>query len=543
MPMSRASLVLLAVLQVTPAVTQEPAPTGEIRGRITDGETGQPLPRAWVRLHTRDGGERWSTRTDEAGQYRFTGLAAGEYSGIVDAGPSRSTHSMAFLSAGVGRPIALKEGETREHDVPLRRTYAIDARVVDEWGDPLSGVRVSALSTESGRPTSLLWNHNASTDDHGRQRVFGLEPGRYVVCAESSIAGVSVGGRGDALLRTCHPSAVHESEAQVVRVARSDVGEIEIRMRRGRTFTISGRVVDASGAPAPGTHLVLAQHRLGGSTGMLQTVDAEGRFRITNVLPGEYAIEASIGGPDRPEQRRPLERAFRPVRVDTTDVSELSVTLQKTVTVIGRVTLEDPAASFVRAPGYGPVSVYAGLVDGTGVGSRSLLSAPVGDNRSFTMTSVFGRRTLDVVNLPRGWYVRSIRYAGREIIDEPTTFKDSGGEPTVDVVLSKRGAVVVGRAIDEAGNAVGRAVVLMFPADAAPMSWRLPAETRASAAGQFRAGPVRAGEYSIVAVPASARPIQLGEPARLARLAAAAERITLGEFEERTVDVRVVAEQ
>jgi len=86
-------------------------------------------------------------------------------------------------------------------------------------------------------------------------------------------------------------------------------------------------------------------------------------------------------------------------------------------------------------------------------------------------------------------------------------------------------------------------MVLMFPADAARMSWRLPAEARASPAGQFRAGPVRPGEYCLVALPASARPIQPGESARVARLAAAAERITLGEFEERTVDVRIVAER
>jgi len=541
MPMSRTVLVLLAVLQITPPATQEPAPSGEIRGRVTDKETGQPLPRAWVRLHRRDGRERWSTRTDDAGQYRFTRLTAGEYSGSVDPGPSRPTHTMGFLSAGIGRPIALKEGETRELNVALTRTYAIDVRVVDEWGDPLSGVRASAHSPDSARSTSPLWNQ--STDDRGRQRVFGLEPGRYIVCAESSIAGVSVAGRGDALVRTCHPSATDEAEAQVVRIARSDVGEVEIRMRRGRTFTIAGRIVDASGAPAAGTHVMLSQHRPGGSRGMLHAIDTEGRFRITNVLSGEYAIEAWIGGPDQPEQRRPLERAFLPIRVDTTDVSDLSMTLQKTVTVVGRVTLEDSTASFVRSPGYGPMSVMSRLADDTGPGSGSLLHAAVDEDRSFTMTSVFGRRTLDFVNLPRGWYVRSIRYAGSEIIDAATTFKDSAGEPTVEVTLSNRGALVVGRAIDESGNAVGRAVVLMFPADGARMSWRLPTETRASPAGQFRAGPVRSGEYCLVALPASARPIQAGESARLARLAAAAERVTLGESEERTVDVRIVAER
>lgn len=230
-----------------------------------------------------------------------------------------------------------------------------------------------------------------------------------------------------------------------------------------------------------------------------------------------------------------------PIRLDAADVSDVSVALQRTVDVVGRVTLEDSTAPFVRAPGYGPISVMSaswvtrGLIRDF---HRWMTTDPS------RQKGVFGPRTLDVVNLPRGWYVRSIHYAGRDIIDEPTTFKDSGGESAIEIVLSNRGAVVVGRATDESGNAVGRAVILMFPADAARISWRLPAETRTSPAGQFRAGPVRRGDYCIVALPASARrPIQPGESARLARLAAAAERITLSELEERTMDLRVVAER
>src|SRR3954451_1851102 len=539
--MSRACFLLLAVLQITPPGTQQPAQSSEIGGRITDKDTGQPLPRVRGLLHRSNGRERWSALSDETGRYRFSGLPAGDYSGLVDTGPSRPTHSMGFISGGMSGPLVLKEGETREINVALTRTYAIDVRVVDEWGDPLSDVRVTAQPKESGSPASSLGNH--STDDHGRQGGFGLQPGRYIVCAESSIAGVSLGARGDALVRTCHPSAIDQADAQVVRVDGSEIGAVEIRMRRGRLFTIAGRMLDASGAPAIDARLMLSQHSAGGSTGMLHAIDAEGRFSIADVHPGDYAIEAWIGGPDQPEQRRPLERAFLPIRVDATDVSDVSVTLQKTVTLVGRVTLEDPTETFVRTPGHAPMAVVSRLADDVGPGSGSLLHVVVDDDRSFTMSGVFGPRTLDLVNLPRGWYLRSIRYAGREIIDEPTTFKDSGGEPTLEVMLSNRGATVIGRATDVAGHAVGRAVILMFPASSTQSLWRLPSETRASPAGQFRAGPFRPGEYFIVALPASARPVQPGDSARLARLAAAAERVTLGELEERDVELRVVPER
>jgi len=290
--------------------------------------------------------------------------------------------------------------------------------------------------------------------------------------------------------------------------------------------------------------LSLSKNWSGGSasTGMSQSIESDGQFRLSGVRPGEYAIEASLGGPDRPEHRRPLERAFVPVRVGDADLTDVLVALQSTVEVSGRVILEDPAAAFSRAPGSGPLSVWSRLADDVGSGGGSHASGLVGDDRRFTIQRAYGRRTLEVVNVPRGWYVKSIRYGAREIIDEPTMFKD-GVEPAIEVLLSNRGAVVTGRVTDDRGNAVQGATVLMFETDSQRMLWRFPSSTRASAAGEFRLGPVRGGDYFIVAMPANVQPIQPGELTRLQRLAAVAERVTLGDLDERTVDLRLVVER
>jgi protocatechuate 3,4-dioxygenase beta subunit len=541
--MLRAVLLLLSfgLTQVTPTLTQDQPRTGEIRGRVTDKDTGQPLSRALVRLHSADGEERSSVRTDVTGLFRFTGLVAGEYTGFVDHGVYRSTHEGAGISGGAGRPIVLKAGEVREINVALTRTFAINVRVVDESGDPLSGIMVTAHSPERGNLIAPTWNH--TTDDHGRLRVFGLVSGRYILCAQSSIVGVSPTGRRDALLRTCYPSVVDDAEGQPILVDRSDVAETEIRMRTGRTFTITGRVVDASGAPAPVAFVSLAKHWAGGSasTGMSRGVDGDGRFRISHVQPGEYAIEASIGGPERPEHRRSLEQAFVPIRVSDADLSVL-VPLQKTVDVTGRVTLEDPAASFRATPGYAPMFVSARIAEDARSGGGSFASDLVGEDKRFTLRRMFGRRTLEVLNIPRGWYVKSIRYAGNEIIDEPTTFKESA-EPAIEILVSNRGAVVTGRVTDERGDPVPGATVLMFAADRPRMAWRAPQSTRASPTGEFRAGPTRAGDYFIVAVPAKTFPIQAGDSRPLQRLAAVAERVTLGDLDERSIDLRLVVER
>jgi protocatechuate 3,4-dioxygenase beta subunit len=536
-----ALVLVIALGQVAPTPAQEPARTCEIRGRVTDKDTGQPLHRARVLLHNADTQERFSTRTDESGQFRFTGLPPGQYSGIVEDGRFDATHSVSGLSSAGGRPIVLKDREVREINVALARTFAVDVRVVNEWGEPLSGVMVTAQAPEQGSINSPMGNR--TTDDHGRQRVFGLMPGRYIVCAQSDLVGVSGNARPGALLRTCHPSALDETDAQPVRVGGSDAGEVEIRMRTGRTFTISGRVVDAAGAPAPLVHLSLSKHWSGGSAGTgFQSVESDGQFRLRGVQPGEYVVEASLGGPDRPEHRRALERAFVPVRVGEADLADVLVTLQKTVDIAGRVILEDPTAAFIRPPGYGPLSVWSRLAEDVGAGGGSHASGLVGDDYRFTIQRAFGRRTLQVVNLPRAWYVKSIRYGGNEIIDEPTTFKDSA-EPAIEILLSNRGASVSGRVTDDRGNPVQGATVLMFETHPQRMLWRFPPSTRASATGQFRMGPVRGGDYFVVAVPANTRPIQPGESRRLQKLAAVAERVTLGDLDERNIDLQVVVER
>jgi hypothetical protein len=136
----------------------EPRGTCEIRGRITDQASGLPIARAVVRLQATAGGDERTVRTDEQGRYQFTGLAAGEYDGLVEAGEFRATHVPTTLSSAGGtawsRKIVLKKGEIRHDiDIALRRALAMSVRVVNEWGEPLAGVGVSA-SSESGNDFS-----------------------------------------------------------------------------------------------------------------------------------------------------------------------------------------------------------------------------------------------------------------------------------------------------------------------------------------------------------------------------------------------------
>jgi hypothetical protein len=544
--MTRVTLALLLLL--AQAVPPQPAAqsgedTGQIHGRVTDKETGRPLPYAQVTIVERALRLERTATTDDAGTFRFSRLPPGTYYGGVTGGSYRSTH--AFQSLSDSRPpatIDLAKGAVREINIALSRTQAIPVRVVDAFGDPLSEISVSAYQAPAMNTAAHPMGHR--TDDRGRIRVTGLTAGRYVVCAEPwGIGGTQMVKKGvrERLLRTCYPSAANEAEAEPVVVGTGPVGEIELRMRRGGTFTLTGIVLDASGVPATGAQIDLSLFTAtGGGSSSGVRVGQDGRFRLGNISPGAYAIEASIGGPDRPQDRRPREAAFVPIRVVDSDADNLVVMLSKGVDVPGRVVLEDPTQKLPQSLGSG-FMIRARLVDDFLSGMGSTMYAYSRPDRTFTLPGVFGRRTLEFANVPVGWYVKHVRYRGDEVIDTPIDFARSDGTASLEIVLSNRGAMVTGRAINDLANPVRAAFVWLLQANGDTVTEVASAST--SANGEFRLGPLRAGEYVAVAFASSVRPLERGDRARAAKLVSLGERVRLTEFDERAIELRVIKEE
>jgi len=545
--MMRATLALLLLL--AQAVAPQPASrsgddTGQIRGRVTDKETGLPLPYAQVTLTERTLNLNRVATTDDAGVFRFTRLPPGKYDGMVTPGSYRSTHEIQGLAGSPKpTPIELTKGAIREINIALVRTRAIPVRVVDEFGDPLSDVYLSAYRPPAMNTAAVPMQHG--TDDRGRMRVPGLGPGRYIVCADT----IGIGGTQmvknpirERLLRTCYPSAANEAEAEPVTVGTGPVEEIEIRMRRGRTFTLSGVVLDASGVPATGARIGLSVFTANSSSGWGGIrVGQDGRFRITGVRPGSYAIESSIGGPDRPEDRRAREAAFVPIRIVDGDAEDLVVMLSKGVDVPGRIVLEDPTQPLPKSQGSGfmiRARLDGDFLSGTGSAQYAYLRT----DRTFTLTGIFGRRTLEFANVPDGWYVKQIRYRGDDVIDKPIDFAQSDGAASLEVVLSNRGAMVTGRVVDDLGKPVRGAFLWLLRADAEAVTD--PAvHPRTSENGEFRLGPLRAGEYVVLAFASRVRPLERDDRARTAKLTALGERVRLTEFDERAIELRVIKEE
>jgi hypothetical protein len=551
-------VLVVAPLIAALVIAQEPAPprdarpsatgTAVIRGRVLDRETGLPLARMIVSLQ--QSGRPMETQTDSQGRYEFAGLPAGRYSVSVFPSESkafylRQIHGDDGPSDVVRRrqPLDLKEGEVREGaDIALFRALAIEGRIMDAWGEPVSNMDVLAERVDG---QGSLGARPRQTDDRGVFRLFGLPPGNYRVCAQvrphffSSPDSALV---KESTVRTCFPDAVRETDAQPVPLTTADATGIDIRLQRTRAFSVSGIVLDSTGGAAERARIGIVRIEKSGTSGTGVEPNAGGQFTARGLAPGEYAVSAIIGGPGSyPPDPREIEMGYLPFRVEASDVEGLVVTMARPAKVAGRVVFEEGWPPAQRRP---PLTVQVRFDRST---HRPMSgpppSASVKDDLTFELAGLSGPQVIGLSGYPADeWTLKSIRYRGEEILNVPTEFRTSTDPRALEIVLTNRGARLSGRVTDARGVAAedGSALVLIFPAS--PQEWRPDGNVVGTAPlrdGAFRLGPRRPGEYLIVAVPVEDY-MPPRDAAGFERLAKVAEKVTLLEGDQRTIDLTVV---
>jgi hypothetical protein len=276
----------------------------------------------------------------------------------------------------------------------------------------------------------------------------------------------------------------------------------------------------------------------GRSEGTGISLKGDGRFSATNLVPGDYSIDVRIGGSDRPGQRRTEEAAYQPIVIENADVDNLVVRMARAVDAEGQFVLEGDGAAFPKPQGVG-LMVSARLADDRLRGSGSMVSARVLPDRTFQFSGIFGSRRIDVGNVPRGWYVKSIRYGDKDVADSAVEFKGGSDASRLEIVLSNSGATVSGRVVNDRGEMVRGARIFLVPADPRHRSSFVDSVSSGEN-GAFRAGPARAGDYIIAAFAPGSRMPDFQDPARAAKLLEGGERVTLGTGEERTIDLAVI---
>jgi hypothetical protein len=271
-------------------------PEAVIAGRILD-EDGTPLAGARVdalsarrRNNTRVLDEAATAQSDDRGNFRLFGLAAGEYhvaasdpafdkistgAGSIQYAP---TYFPGTSFADEAKPVTVRAGETAdgiEFAIRLRPPAAIRGRMITPDGRRLlSGSVVLAPVDANGAPAVQPGDISLGAD--GTFTIAGVRPGHYVV-------------RARGLDRAGGPTLF---AAYRVLVDGADVADVKLALGPGSLVTGTVAFERRHGTPVPTSLRVRAPFPDGSDFGDALTgqVDAHGAFAIRGVMDGDHQL-------------------------------------------------------------------------------------------------------------------------------------------------------------------------------------------------------------------------------------------------------------
>jgi hypothetical protein len=519
--------------------TRRPAPglrsdSAVIRGRITTID-GRPLAQADVTISAPRMPQPRRESTDADGRYEARGLAADAYTISASKTGFATTELGQRRASYPGRRVTVGDGEVLEHiDIVLARAGTIAGRVSDENGDPLMGVTVSLLEMRfvNGRRRLVESGNRRRTNDLGRFRLFGVQPGRYVLVASAPAAGPY---RMPGYAPTYYPGAASASDAQPLTIgAADDLSSIEIRLAPGHGVRVTGTALDSRGQPFSGRIVLAGSDRSGGLAPPAVEVTAQradGTFAIDGVAPGDYVLQTVFPG------------AFASAWITVADADVTGIVMTATIgsTVSGRITFEGTAMN-VRPQDFQFNFVQTDLDLGPPPG---VYRAKIDDDFSFQYVGLFG----PLLIRPSGgaaWMLKSVRAGGLDITDTPTMFGTRDQSlADVEVILTNRGPGVSGNVTDARGRAVEACTAIAFAADR--VRWgrqsRYVKAAPCASDGTFSIPGLPAAEYLIAAVDRIQSVNGAGEwqdPEVLEALIVDAARVTLTDGQTATVSAKLV---
>jgi len=343
--------------QARDAQIQQATGTAMILGQVVSGDNGNPVRRARVSLSGQELRGQKVTTTDDQGQFVFTLLPAGRYN--VNA--SKAGYVMIAYGAKApgraGTAILLADSQKLEvKPISLPKGGVVTGLVMDEYGEPAPGTPVRAMRQVIRTGEKRLESAGTdTTDDRGLYRIYGLQPGRYIVYAQprnqgggglqTSIAaeieaavqqmqalataanaqggrgggrggllGQLGGGRGQQALEELqqqfdasgqamsayapvfYPGSTSPANATNVEIAAGQERfGVDFQLQLTQTSQIDGAVVSPDGTVPVGTQITLTpKDTLPGLPGSRLTARAgqDGQFTFRNVIPGEYSVAA-----------------------------------------------------------------------------------------------------------------------------------------------------------------------------------------------------------------------------------------------------------
>ncbi|MGH9144111.1 MAG: carboxypeptidase regulatory-like domain-containing protein, partial [Vicinamibacterales bacterium] len=449
--------------------------TSVIRGRILDAASGRGLPRAEVRAGPN--APQFPNRivmTDADGHYEIKGLPAETY--VINV--SKPNYVRASWGAerveGPGRRIPLAEGQVLEKiDVRLARAGVVTGKVVDEFGDPVTDVFVTAMHYQyiQGSRRLIQAGRGGSTNDIGEYRVYGLSPGQYFVSATlRNFNGMNADTSDrSAYAPTFYPGTGNVGQAQRLTIAPGQIAPgINLTLLPIQTARVSGSALDADGQPMANMMINVMQ-RVGsamvGNSGA--QIRPNGTFTV-KLTPGDYLLR--VFGPGT------TDSAAMELAVTGGDIDDLQLVATRPTAIRGRIVFTESATS---APPPRPTLFDMGAVREWMIGQQVRSQAKIKDDGTFEISlqpghvlirgAMTGTPAAPGPNGPSPWRIRRVLVNDLDVADTGLDVTAGAAIENVVVEMTNRVSNASGRVTDAEGKTVRDCYVIVFAQD--PVHW------------------------------------------------------------------------
>ena len=459
---------------------QTPGPVSfdcSVDGFVVNAVTGEPIPRAQVMYMA--SGQTSSMPSDSSGRWHFSNIACGQLQ-IAVSRPGFLPGNAGLPRMGSAfHPVILAPGSsTHDIKVPLTPQAVAVGKVIDDQGDPVQNVQVSALVSRvvQGKRTFQMGGQT-TTNDLGEYRLANLQAGKYILCARAPLSQFNgiVGGE-TTLGESCYPGPADGGSAGAMQMMPGADSHIDFTLTRVPVVHVSGQL---SGLPkGQGVGLMLSRRgSAGGGVARQTNIQPDGKFQIAGVTAGSYLLSA-----DYWEAGKRLS-ARVPVEVGTSDVQGIEVHLDQGFSVTGTLRFESKTP-----PQNLQFNINLHSADGQ-VAPGGVVWNP--DHLAFTIPDVIPASYRLDGFISGKFYLKSALLAGRDLTREDVPIGQGAGP--IDVVLSDESGTIEGDVTDSSDQPAPGSWVMILA------EGRQPRNMAADLSGHFKLAGLAPGEYTLYA--------------------------------------------
>jgi hypothetical protein len=285
MPLPRLLAVLLATYSAL--CFGQNAARYTVTGTVVNFATGEPIRRALVAV----GGALVFTGAD--GRFQAENIPEGQ---TMVAAQKPGYFDCANIECGGvtarAQTIVMVHSGTNDVLLKLVPEAAIQGRIVDEDGDPIGNVQVTAMSERiSNGRKQLIQLGSANADESGIYRMERLMPGNYTIgtlprAAFLFLANISDNIQPQMYPRQFYPNGSDSSGAQTIELKPGQVVDADFKLASVPAFHIAGSI-----APATGGISVAAEDSQGQEMPLqLQLRSTSGKFIVPFIPAGTWNL-------------------------------------------------------------------------------------------------------------------------------------------------------------------------------------------------------------------------------------------------------------